>query len=65
LFVFSLSFLEFLFLGLIFICGVYVCVCVCVRTHTHTIAHRDQKRVSDLLELEFQVMVSSHVGSRK
>lgn len=44
---------------------VYICVCLCEFIDTTCVqtAHTGRERVSDLLELESEVIVSHHVGS--
>jgi hypothetical protein len=44
---------------------VCVCVCVCVYVYVPCAcsAHRGQKKASNTLELEFQVVVSHHVSA--
>ena len=45
-----------------------VCVCVCVfmylNVHVHVVAHGSQKRVSDPLELESQILCVTWYGDR-
>lgn len=50
-----------LFKLLFYVYKCFACVCICVLQACG--AHGSQKRASDLMELELQVVVSCHVGA--
>lgn len=55
------AFTLFFFKNLLYFCESFACVCICV-PHVPLVP-RGQKRVSNALELEFQMVVSHHVGA--